>query len=73
MESLLLKVLNFELRRPTGPSSGVVASILLISLGLDCLGVVSLAEVCATCLRGHLWSAGFHSRGGGGHLPPLGS
>ena len=29
--------------------AGVVASILLVSPGLDCLGV-SLAEVCATCL-----------------------
>ena len=26
----------------------------LVSSGLDCLGV-SLAEVCATCLRCHLW------------------
>ena len=37
----------------TGPSSGVVASIVLVSPGLDCPGV-SLAEVCATCLRCHL-------------------
>ena len=51
MESLLLKVLDFELQRPTGPSSGVVASILLVSPG------VSLAEVCATCQRCPLWSA----------------
>ena len=36
-------------------SSGVVASIVLVSPGLDCPGV-SLAEVCATCLSGcHLW------------------
>ena len=36
-------------RGQTGPSSGVVSSILLVSPG------VSLAEVCATCLRCHLW------------------
>ena len=35
-------------------SSGVVASIVLVSPGLDCPGV-SLAEVCATCLRCPLW------------------
>ena len=52
MESLLLKELDFGLQKPTGPSSGVVASIVLVSPGLDCLGV-SLAEVCATCLRCH--------------------
>ena len=46
---LLLKELDFGLQKPTGPSSGVVASILLVSPG------VSLAEVCATCLRCHLW------------------
>ena len=51
MESLPLKVLDFGLQRPTGPSSGVVVSILLVSPGL------SLAEVSATCLRCHLWSA----------------
>ena len=45
MESLLLKVLDFGLQRPTGPSSRVVASILLVSPRFDCLGV-SLAEVC---------------------------
>ena len=38
MESLPLKELDFGLQKPTGPSSGVVASL-------------SLAEVCATCLR----------------------
>ena len=54
MESLLLKELDFRLQKPTRPSSRVVASILLVSPGLDCLGV-SLAEVCATCLRCHLW------------------
>ena len=54
MESLPLKELDFGLQKPTGPSSGVVASIVLVSPGLDCLGV-SLAEVCATCLRCHLW------------------
>ena len=45
---------DFGLQKPTGPSSGVVASIVLVSPGLDCPGV-SLAEVCATCLRCHLW------------------
>ena len=54
MESLPLKKLDFGLQKPTGPSSGVVASIVLVSPGLDCPGV-SLAEVCATCLRCHLW------------------
>ena len=51
---LLLKELDFGLQKRTGPSSGVVASIVLVSPGLDCPGV-SLAEVCATCLRCHLW------------------
>ena len=46
-------VQDFGLQRPTGPSSGIVASILLVSPGLEC-SVVSLAEVCATCLRCHL-------------------
>ena len=54
MESLPLKELDFGLQKPTGPSSGVVASIVLVSPGLDCLGV-SLTEVCTTCLRCHLW------------------
>ena len=54
MESLPLKELDFGLQKRTGPSSGVVASIVLISPGLDCPGV-SLVEVCATCLRCHLW------------------
>ena len=49
MESLLLKELDIGLQKRTGPSSGVVASIFLVSPGLDCPGV-SLAEVCATCL-----------------------
>ena len=52
MESLPLKELDFGLQKPTGPSSGVVASIVLVSPGLDCPGV-SLAEVCTTCLRCH--------------------
>ena len=34
--------------------SGVVASIVLVSPRLDCPGVSS-AEVCATCLKCHLW------------------
>ena len=54
MELLPLKELDFGLQKRTGPSSGVVASIVLVSPGLDCPGV-SLAEVCATCLRCHLW------------------
>ena len=54
MESLPLKELDFRFQKRTGPSLGVVASIVLVSPGLDCLGV-SLAEVCATCLRCHLW------------------
>ena len=45
MESLPLKELDFGLQKRTGPSSGIVASIVLVSPGL------SLAEVCATCLR----------------------
>ena len=57
IESLLLKELDFGLQKPTGPSSGVVASILLVSPGLKCQGV-SLAEVCAACLRCHLWQPG---------------
>ena len=54
MESLPLKELDFGLQKPTGPSSGVVASLVLVFPGLDCPRV-SLAEVCATCLRCHLW------------------
>ena len=55
MESLPLKVLDFGLQRPTGPSSGVVACILLVSSRLDCSGM-SLAEGCATCLEMSMWS-----------------
>ena len=55
MESLPLKVLDFGLQMPTGPSSGVVAGILLVSSRLDCPGI-SLAEVCATCLEMSMWS-----------------
>ena len=54
MESLPLKELDFGLQKRIGPSSGVVASIVLVSPGLDCREV-SLVEVCATCLRCHLW------------------
>ena len=54
MESLPLKELDFGLQKRTGPSSGVVASIVLVSPGLECPGA-SLVEVCATCLRCHLW------------------
>ena len=39
MESLPLKELDFGLRKRTGPSSGVVASIVLVSPGLDCPGL----------------------------------
>ena len=53
MESLPLKELDFGLQKRTGPSSGVVASIVLVSKGLDCPGM-SLVEVCATCLGCHL-------------------
>ena len=53
MESLPLKEVDFG-QKPKGPSSGVVASIVLVSPGLDWPGV-SLVEVCATCLRCHLW------------------
>ena len=55
MESLPLKVLDFGLQMPTGPSSGVVACILLVSSKLDCPRI-SLAEVCATCLELSMWS-----------------
>ena len=54
MESLPLKELDFGLQKRTGPSSGVVPSIVLVSTGLECPGV-SLVEVCAICLRCHLW------------------
>ena len=47
MEALALKKLDCGLQKRTGPSSGVVASIVLVSPGLDYPGV-SLAEVCAT-------------------------
>ena len=46
--------LDFGLQKRTGPSSGVVASIVLVSPGLGC-PEVCLAEVCATCPRCHLW------------------
>ena len=35
MELLLLKELDFGLQKPTGPSSGVVASIVLIIIALS--------------------------------------
>ena len=54
MELLPLKELDFGLQKQIEPSSGVVASIVLVSPGLECPGV-SLVEVCATCLRCHLW------------------
>ena len=52
MESLPLKELDFGLQKRTGPSFSVVASIVLVSPGFP---GVSLVEVCATCLRCHLW------------------
>ena len=52
--SYSVSYLHFTLCKRTGPSSGVVASIVLVSPGLECPGV-SLVEVCATCLRCHLW------------------
>ena len=52
MESLPLKVLDFGLQMPTGPSSGVVACTLLVSSKLDC----PVAEICATCLEMSMWS-----------------
>ena len=55
MESLPLKVLDFELQMLTAPSSGVVACILSVSSTLDCPGM-SLAEVSATCLEMSMWS-----------------
>ena len=53
MESLLLKELDFGLQKRTGPSSGVVASIVLVSPGLECPGV-SLVEVCGDVTCGSL-------------------
>ena len=68
MESLPLKELDFGLQKRTGPSSGAVASIVLVSPGLDCPGV-SLAEVCANLsevslvvawsLKCNIWSLNF--------------
>ena len=55
MESLPLKALDFGLQRPTGPSSGAVACIILVSSRLHCPGM-SLAEVWATCLDMSMWS-----------------
>ena len=39
----------------TGPSTGAVACILLVSSRLDCPGL-SLAEVCAYRLEMSMWS-----------------
>ena len=50
MESLPLTELDFGLQKPTGPSSGVVASLVLVSPG------VSLAEVCAEVSLVVAWS-----------------
>ena len=48
-------LLDFGLQMPTGPRSGAVACILLVSSRLDC-PEMSLAEVCATCLEMSMWS-----------------
>ena len=40
MESLPLKELDFGLQKPTGPSSGVVASIVLIIIALSSVSVL---------------------------------
>ena len=53
MESLQLKKLYFGLQKRTGPSSDVVASIVLVFPGLDGPGV-SLAEVCGGVTCGSL-------------------
>ena len=47
---LLPQGTGFGLQRPTGPSSGAVACILLVSSRLDC-PEMSLADICATCLE----------------------
>ena len=54
IESLPLKELDFGLQKPTGPSSGVVASIVLVSPGLDCpgVGLCYLSEV-SRVVAGH--------------------
>ena len=49
MELLLLKERDFGLQKRTGPSSGIVASIVLVSPGLK-----SLAEVCGGVTCGSL-------------------
>ena len=56
MESLPLNpmVLDFGLQRPTGPTSGAVACIFLVSSRLGC--GMSLAEVCATSQEMLMWS-----------------
>ena len=46
MESLPLKELDFGLQKRTGPSSGVVASIVLVSPGLDCPGMSLVGSLC---------------------------
>ena len=42
----MLKVLDFGIKKITGPSSGVVASLVLVSPGLDCLGVSLAGSLC---------------------------
>ena len=42
MELLLLKELDFGLQKPTGPSSGVVASIVLIIIALSSVSLFFL-------------------------------
>ena len=58
MESLPLKEQDFGLQKRKGPTSGVVAAIVLVSPEFECPGV-SLVEVCTTCLRCHLWQPGY--------------
>ena len=64
MESLPLKKLDFVLQKPTGPSSGVVASIVLIIIALSSVSFffflhnshtfqIVLGELQDTCTLNH--------------------
>ena len=63
MESLPLKKLDFGLQKPTGPSSGVVASIVLIIIALSSVSFFvvlhnshtfqSVGELQDTCTSNH--------------------
>ena len=59
MESLPLKELNFGLQKQTEPSSGVLASIVLVSPGLDCPGV-SLATCGSLVIEVQYLELDFH-------------